>query len=73
MYGRLRVRDATGVGDEQDLPVLLLFDVVYRLFQAGAVVEENAWGVEVLVASHDLVPFPRGVGFERLTLLARGG
>jgi hypothetical protein len=37
------------------------------------VVKEKARSVEVLVASHDLVPLLRGVSFERLALLARAG
>src|SRR5829696_3527586 len=69
MHGRLRVRDAAGMGDEQDLPVLLLFYVSDRALEAGAVVEEKARGFNVLVRSNDLVPFAGGVGFQDLALL----
>src|ERR687894_1148564 len=55
VQGRLGVGDAPGMSDDEDLPVLELFNVVYRLFEAGAVVEEGAGGLEVIVGGYELV------------------
>ena len=60
------------MGDEQDLPVFLLFDVVYRRFQSGTVVEQKTRGVQVFVTGYDLVPLLRGEGFEGFALVLRG-
>ena len=73
VQGRVGLRDAPGVGDDEDLPVLELFDVVYRRFEAGAVVEEGPGGPEVLVEGDQLVTLLAGVGLDaRPLLLPRG-
>jgi hypothetical protein len=72
VYGRFRIRDASWVGDEENLPVLLLFDVVYSFFESGTVIEEKACSVEVFVAGYDVVPLRHGVGFEDFALFPRG-
>jgi hypothetical protein len=43
----LGVGDAPWPGDQENLPVFELLDIIYGLLEAGAVVEENAGSVEV--------------------------
>src|SRR5215210_517097 len=73
VQGRLGVRDAPGLGDDEDLPVFELFDVVYRRLEAGAVIEEIARGVEVLVGGHQFVALPCGVCLDSSLLLLQAG
>jgi hypothetical protein len=61
------------MGDDEDLPVLELFDVVYRLLETGAVVEEGARSVEVLVGGDQLVAILGGVSLDGGTLLLLRG
>src|SRR5215212_1900180 len=62
VQGRFGVGDAGGFGDEEHLPVLELLYVVYHRFQAGTVIEQEAGGLEVLVAGDDLASGRGGVG-----------
>src|SRR5918998_4561169 len=67
------VGDAARVGDDEDLPVLELLDVVYRSLDAGPVVEEVTGGSEVLVGGDHLVaPLGRVRGYGGALLLRSG-
>ena len=71
--GRFRVRDGPRMGDEENLPVFLFFNVAYSLFYAGTVVQEKARRFEVLVGGHQFVTLLGGVGFYGSPLLFAGG
>ena len=45
-----------GFGDQEHLPFFELLDVVYGRFEAGAIVEQEARGFEVLVAGDSSWP-----------------
>ena len=60
------------MSDEQNLPVLLFIDVVYRFLEARTVVEEKARSVEVFIVSYYLVPFFFGVSAKDVALLMCG-
>src|SRR5918997_6667048 len=62
MQGRIRLRYAPQLRDYEHLPVLKLLYVVYGRFEAGAMVEQDAWGIEVLVVGDEVVTFLGGVG-----------
>src|SRR3712207_3194162 len=72
VQGGVVIGDAPGVGDDEHLPVLQFFDVVYCLFEAGTVVEEDARCSEVLVGGDELVACRGGVGSDGGLLLVPG-
>ncbi len=66
------IRDAKGISDYENLPVLMFLDVVYCLFESGFVVEELARCFEVFILDGYLVSMPGCVGNIRGPLLFAG-